>query len=217
MNVEQARFNMIEQQIRPWDVLESSVLELLAVIRREDFVPAEHRALTFMDTEVPLNGGQSMLAPRVEARLLQELKIARHEKVLEVGTGSGFMAAMLGHKAQRVETMEIDPRLAEQAAAKLKRAGLSNVRVHQADGSQGLASEAPFDAILLSGSVAEVPQALLAQLKIGGRLVAVVGGEPMMVAQIVTRKGENEYESHPLFDVVVPRLVGFAEKSAFAF
>ena len=217
MNVEQARFNMIEQQIRPWDVLESSVLELLAVIRREDFVPADHRNLAFMDTEVPLSGGQSMLAPRVEARLLQELKIARHEKVLEVGTGSGFMAAMLGHKAQRVETMEIDPQLAEQAAAKLKRAGLANVRVHQADGSQGLASEAPFDAILLSGSVAEVPQALLAQLKIGGRLVAIVGAEPMMVAQIVTRKGESEYEAQSLFDVVVPRLVGFAEKSAFAF
>ena len=217
MNVEQARFNMIEQQIRPWDVLERSVLDLLAVIRREDFVPADHRNLAFMDTEVPLSGGQFMLAPRVEARLLQELKIARHEKVLEVGTGSGFMAAMLGHKAQRVETMEIDPQLAEQAAAKLKRAGLANVRVHQADGSQGLASEAPFDAILLSGSVAEVPQALLAQLKIGGRLVAIVGAEPMMVAQIVTRKGESEYEAQSLFDVVVPRLVGFAEKSAFAF
>jgi len=217
MNVEQARFNMIEQQIRPWDVLDASVLELLSVIRREDFVPAEHRALTFMDTEVPLHGGQSMLEPRVEARLLQELKLARHEKVLEVGTGSGFMAALLGHKAQRVETMEIDPQLAEAAAAKLKRAGLANVRVHQADGSQGLASEAPFDAILLSGSVAEVPQALLAQLKIGGRLVAVVGAEPVMVAQIVTRKGESEFETRPLFDTLAPRLIGFAEKPAFAF
>ena len=217
MNVEQARFNMIEQQIRPWDVLDASVLELLAVIRREDFVPAEHRALAFMDVEVPLQAGQAMLAPRLEARLLQELKIQRHEKVLEVGTGSGFVAALLGHKAQRVETMEIDPQLAETAAAKLKRAGLTNVRVHQQDGSVGLASEAPFDAILLSGSVAEVPQALLAQLKIGGRLVAVVGSEPMMVAQIVTRKAEHEFETHPLFDTVAPRLVGFAEKAAFAF
>lgn len=217
MNVEQARFNMIEQQIRPWDVLEASVLELLAVIRREDFVPAEHRALAFMDVEIPLHGGQSMLAPRVEARLLQELKIQRHEKVLEIGTGSGFMAALLGHKAQRVETMEIDPQLAETAAAKLKRAGLTNVRVHQQDGSAGLASEAPFDAILLSGSVAEVPQALLAQLKIGGRLIAIVGGEPVMAAQIVTRKGEHEFETRTLFETVAPRLVGFAEKTAFAF
>ncbi|XHS77056.1 protein-L-isoaspartate O-methyltransferase [Burkholderiaceae bacterium UC74_6] len=217
MNVEQARFNMIEQQIRPWDVLDASVLELLAVIRREDFVPAEHRALAFMDVEIPLHGGQAMLSPRVEARLLQELKIQRHEKVLEVGTGSGFMAALLGHKAQRVETMEIDPQLAESAAAKLKRAGLTNVRVHQQDGAQGLAAEAPFDAILLSGSVAEVPQALLAQLKIGGRLVAIVGGEPVMAAQIVTRKGEHEFETRTLFETVAPRLVGFAEKTGFAF
>jgi len=217
MNVEQARFNMIEQQIRPWDVLDASVLELLAVIRREDFVPAEHRALAFMDVEIPLHGGQSMLAPRVEARLLQELKIQRHEKVLEVGTGSGFMAALLGHKAQRVETMEIDPQLAETAAAKLKRAGLTNVRVHQQDGSKGLANEAPFDAIILSGSVAQVPQALLDQLKIGGRLIAVVGGEPVMAAQIITRKGEHEFEARTLFETVAPRLVGFAEKAAFAF
>lgn len=170
-----------------------------------------------MDVEIPLHGGQSMLAPRVEARLLQELKIARHEKVLEVGTGSGFMAALLGHKAQRVETMEIDPQLAETAAAKLKRAGLTNVRVHQQDGSKGLANEAPFDAIILSGSVAQVPQALLDQLKIGGRLIAVVGGEPVMAAQIITRKGEHEFEARTLFETVAPRLVGFAEKAAFAF
>ncbi|MBV8500781.1 MAG: protein-L-isoaspartate O-methyltransferase [Paucibacter sp.] len=217
MNIEQARFNMIEQQIRPWDVLDASVLELLAVIRREDFVPAEHRALAFMDVEVPLHGGQCMLAPRVEARLLQELKIARHEKVLEIGAGSGFMAALLGHKAQRVETMEIDPQLAEQAASKLKRAGLSNVRVHQADGANGLPGEAPFDAILLSGSVGEVPAGLLAQLKIGGRLVAIVGNEPVMAAQLITRKAENDYESRTLFETVAPRLIGFAEKPAFAF
>jgi len=217
MNVEQARFNMIEQQIRPWDVLDASVLELLAVIRREDFVPAEHRALAFMDVEVPLQGGQAMLAPRVEARLLQELKIQRHEKVLEIGTGSGFMAALLGHKAQRVETMEVNPELAESAAAKLKRAGLTNVRVHQQDGAQGLASEAPFDAILLSGSVAQVPQVLLDQLKIGGRLVAIVGGEPVMAAQIVTRKAEHDFETRTLFETAAPRLVGFAEKPAFAF
>jgi protein-L-isoaspartate(D-aspartate) O-methyltransferase len=208
---------MIEQQIRPWDVLDASVLELLAVLRREDFVPAEHRALAFMDVEVPLHGGQSMLAPRVEARLLQELKIARHEKVLEIGTGSGFMAALLGHKAQRVETMEIDPVLTEAAAARLKRAGLANVRVHQADGAQGLAGEAPFDAILLSGSVAEVPQALLTQLKVGGRLAAIVGKEPVMAAQLITRKAENDFETRTLFETVAPRLIGFAEKPAFAF
>ena len=217
MNAEQARFNMIEQQIRPWSVLDLGVLDLLALVKREDFVPPEHKSLAFMDVEVPLHGGQCMLAPRVEARLLQELKIARHEKVLEIGTGSGFMAALLGHKAQRVETMEIDPVLAEQASANLRRAGMMNVRVHLQDGSQGLAAEGPFDAILLSGSVALVPEALLAQLKVGGRLAAIVGDEPVMTGQLITRKSEKEYTTVKLFDTVAQRLIGFAEHPAFAF
>ncbi|MCZ8074075.1 MAG: protein-L-isoaspartate O-methyltransferase, partial [Paucibacter sp.] len=127
MNIEQARFNMIEQQIRPWDVLDAGVLQLLAVVKREDFVPPASKGLAFMDTEVALAGGQRMLAPRVEARLLQELKVARHEKVLEVGTGSGFMAALLGHRAQRVLSLEINPELAAQATLNLKRAGVLNV------------------------------------------------------------------------------------------
>ncbi|MDN3920276.1 protein-L-isoaspartate O-methyltransferase family protein [Roseateles violae] len=220
MNIEQARFNMIEQQIRPWDVLDAGVLALLAVVRREDFVPAAQRALAFMDTEVPLGNvaaGQVMLAPRVEARLLQELNIARHEKVLEIGTGSGFMAALLGHKAQHVDTLELDAELAAQAADKLKRAGLTNVTVRQQDGAQGLAAEAPFDAILLSGSVEAVPEALLQQLKIGGRLAAIVGEEPVMRAQLITRKGEQQFETRVLFDTVAPRLSGFAAHSRFAF
>jgi len=217
MNIEQARFNMIEQQIRPWDVLDAGVLALLAVVKREDFVPEAHRALAFMDTEIPLGGGQAMLAPRVEARLLQELAIARHEKVLEIGTGSGFMAALLGHRAQHVDTLELDPELAAQAADKLKRAGVMNVRVRQQDGSQGLAAEAPFDAILLSGSVAEVPAVLLSQLKLGGRLAAIVGDEPVMRAQLITRVGEAEYATRTLFDTVAPRLQGFAARNSFAF
>jgi len=217
MNTEQARFNMIEQQIRPWNVLDAGVLSLLAVVRREDFVPAAHRALAFMDVEVPLGAGQVMLAPRVEARVLQELKVQRHEKVLEIGAGSGYMAALLGHKAQSVHTLETDPGLAAKATENLRRAGVLNVTVHQQDGAAGLAAEAPFDAIVLSGSVAEVPQALLAQLKVGGRLVAVVGDEPVMVAQLIQRTGEQSYVSRPLFDTVAPRLVGFAEHSAFQF
>ena len=217
MNTEQARFNMIEQQIRPWDVLDAGVLELLAVLKREDFVPAEHRALAFMDVEVPLAGGQCMLAPRVEARMLQELHIARHEKVLEIGAGAGYMAALLGSKAQQVLTLEINPALAELATANLRRAGIMNVRVLQQDGSSGLAGEAPFDAIVLSGSVALVPDALLAQLKVGGRLIAIVGDQPMMVAQLITRTSESNFETRALFDTVAPRLVGFAEHPAFTF
>ena len=220
MNIEQARFNMIEQQIRPWDVLDAGVLSLLAVVRREDFVPPACKALAFMDTEIPLGdvaAGESMLAPRVEARLLQELKVARHEKVLEVGTGSGFMAALLGHKAQRVISLEINADLAAAATANLRRAGVMNVSVLNQDGAEGLPSEAPFDVILLSGSVADVPAELLAQLKVGGRLGAIVGGLPVMRAQVITRVGESDYRTTTLFDTVAPRLQGFVRRNAFAF
>jgi len=217
MNVEQARFNMIEQQIRPWEVLDDSVLQLLAVVKREDFVPTAYKALAFVDTEVPLPEGECMLAPKVEARMLQELKVARHEKVLEVGAGSGFMAALLAHKAQQVHTMEIKPALAQLALQNLKRAAVFNVRVHEADGSRGLPSEAPFDAICLSGSVAEVPAALLQQLKIGGRLIAIVGQEPVMRCVLVTRTGEAAFQRVELFDTVAARLHGFEEPSRFKF
>jgi protein-L-isoaspartate(D-aspartate) O-methyltransferase len=217
MNVEQARFNMIEQQIRPWDVLDPAVLSLLTIVKREDFVPAAYRPLAFVDTEVPLPGGQCMLAPRVEARLLQELALHKHERVLEVGAGSGYMAALLAHRAQQVITLEIVPELVQLAAANLKRAAIVNAGVRQADGSRGLPGEAPFDAIVLSGSVAEVPQGLLGQLKVGGRLVAIVGQQPVMRATLVTRSSEHGYASVELFDTVAPRLVGFDEPAKFSF
>ena len=217
MNIEQARFNMIKQQIRPWDVLDAGVLSLLAVVKREDFVAAAFRALAFVDTEVPLPGGQQMLVPRVEARLLQELKVARHEKVLEIGTGSGFMAALLGHRAQRVFSLEIMPELVSLATENLKRAGVMNVTVLAQDGAQGLPEEEPFDVILLSGSVAEVPATLLKQLKVGGRLAAIVGEEPVMRAQLISRVGENDFSTRDLFDTVAPRLSGFVAHSAFVF
>lgn len=217
MNIEQARFNMIEQQIRPWDVLDPAVLALLAVVRREDFVPPSLRALAFVDMEVPLPGGQCMLAPRVEARLLQELHVAKHERVLEVGAGSGFMAALLAHRAQQVTTLEIVPELVEMATANLRRAAVMNTRVVEADGARGLAGEAPFDVILLSGSVPSVPNDLLNQLKVGGRLVAIVGDEPMMRAMLVTRESQAGFKSKVLFDTVAPRLSGFSQPSKFHF
>ena len=215
--IEQARFNMIEQQIRPWDVLDPAVLTLLAVVKREDFVPAAHRALAFMDLEVPLDGGQVMLAPRVEARLVQELAPGRHEKVLEIGTGSGHVAALLAHRAQSVVTLEKRPALASAARAALQRAAVHNVEVRDADGAQAAAVAGPWDAILLSGSVAELPRALLQQLKVGGRLVGVVGQEPVMRAVRVTRHGESDFRTEELFDTVVPRLDGFPEPRAFRF
>ena len=161
MNVEQARFNMIEQQIRPWEVLDANVLALLGTVRREDFVPPAMRALAFVDTQVPLlpgaPDGPRMLEPRVEARLLQELKVQRHEKALEIGTGSGFMAALLAHRAQQVVTLECNPELARLARENLRRNGLLNVQVvdvKAADAVKGHAAEAPYDVIALSGSVA---------------------------------------------------------------
>ena len=217
MNIEQARFNMIEQQIRPWDVLNLGVLELLAVVKREDFVPPEHRALAFVDTEVPLPGGQCMLAPKVEARILQELDVRKHERVLEIGAGSGHMAALLAHKAQQVTSLEIDAELASFASANLQRAGVTNASVVHADGAHGLPSDAPFDVIVLSGSVAEVPQALLAQLKTGGRLAAIVGFEPVMRALLITRSSDEGVERRVLFDTVAPRLRGFPEPTRFNF
>jgi len=217
MNFEQARFNMIEQQIRPWDVLDPGVLELLAIVRREDFVPPEHRALAFVDTEVPLPNGQSMLAPKVEARLLQELEVQRHERVLEVWAGSGHMAALLAHKAQHVTTLEIDPELARFAADNLRRARISNVTVVHADASRGVPEDGPFDVVVLSGSVAEVPRTMLAHLKPGGRLTAIVGQLPIMRAVLVTRSTESAFATRELFDTVAPRLKGFGEPSRFVF
>ncbi len=224
-SLEQARFNMIEQQIRPWDVLDPQVLKLLSVVRREEFVPEAHKALAFVDMEIPLTGGaeealttgRCMLAPRVEARLLQEVSPQPHEKVLEVGAGSGYMAALLAGRAQRVISLEIDPQLAALARANLQRAGIANVEVREADGAQGLRSEGPFDVIVLSGSVAEIPQALREQLKVGGRLVAIVGDLPMMRATLVTRTGEASFTTAQRWDTVAPRLQHFPQPSRFSF
>jgi protein-L-isoaspartate(D-aspartate) O-methyltransferase len=215
MDTEQARFNMIEQQIRPWDVLDPAVLSLLGVVKRELFVPAAHRAIAFVDCEVPLPAGQCMLAPRVEARLLQELGVQKHERVLEIGAGSGHMAALLAHRAQHVTTLEIVPELAKLAAANLKRAGVVNATVREADGAVP-GHDGPWDVIVLSGSVAEVPAFLRDQLKPGGRLVAIVGEPPIMRAELVTR-GHEGLATTVLFDTVAPRLVHFPEKPRFRF
>jgi len=217
MNIEQARFNMIEQQIRPWEVLDQGVLSLLAIVKREDFVPPAYRAMAFVDAEVPLPCGQCMLEPKVEARLLQELAVHKHERALEIGAGSGYMAALLGHKAQHVTTLEIAPELVRLATNNLRRASLINVTVREADGSRDTPADAPFDVILLSGSVAEVPQSLLGQLRIGGRLAAIVGQLPVMRAVLFTRSSAHGFSSVELFDTVAPRLHGFDEPSRFKF
>jgi len=218
-DLERLRFNMIEQQIRPWDVLDFEILELLNNIRREDYVPAAHRGLAFFDMEIPLGEGpgQEMLSPKVEARMLQDLHIQKHESVLEIGTGSGFMAALLAARAAQVLSLEIDPQLAASAEKNLRANGVGNVEVRVADGSKPLPSGPTFDVIVLSGSVARVPQNLLGSLKTGGRLAAIVGDEPMMRAHFITRVSEGQWNTVQPWDTVAPRLLNFPEPSRFNF
>ena len=215
--LERARFNMIEQQIRPWEVLDPVVLQLLSQVRREQFVPQAEKALAFVDMEIPLPGGQHMLAPKVEARLLQELQVQPGDRVLEIGTGSGHMAALLGARAREVLGIELRPELVRMAQDNLRAAGFSNVDVRQGDGASDLSGLGQFDVILLSGSVAQVPEPLLRQLNVGGRLAAIVGDEPMMRATIVTRTGESAFQTRQPWDTVAQRLEHFPEPSRFVF
>jgi len=216
-NVAQARFNMIEQQIRPWNVLDTEVLALLADVAREDFVPESQRALAFADMEVSIGHGESMLAPRLQARLLQDLQVQSHERVLEIGAGSGYLTALLARRAASVLSLEIQPELASMARANLLRAGVHNAEVRVADGAKPLRGEGPFDAILLGGSVADVPKHLLDLLAVGGRLISIVGDEPIMSATLVTRVGPADVRTAKLWDANAERLHGFAEHSQFHF
>jgi protein-L-isoaspartate(D-aspartate) O-methyltransferase len=220
-----ARFNMIEQQIRPWEVLDRRVLDLLTEVRREDFVPRALRNLAFADMELPLNQppveGQVMLAPRVEARLLQDLAIQSTDRVLEIGTGSGHMAALLASLAREVVSLEIDEGLAVAARERLRLAGIDNAAVRvadaAADGFAACRTEAPWDVILLSGSVSEVPASLLDLLTPGGRLGAIVGDEPVMRATLITRTADQTFETVQPWDTVAPRLRNFPQRSRFSF
>ncbi|WP_150612014.1 protein-L-isoaspartate O-methyltransferase family protein [Pandoraea terrigena] len=222
MNYEQARFNMIEQQIRPWDVLDQEVLNLLKLVKREEFVPTAQRALAFTDVELPLPGAaiadksQHMMFPRVEARILQALAPKKHENVLEIGTGSGYMAALLAYNAHHVTSIEFDANLAQAAQQTLRANGVTNVEVVNADGAQGWSAAAPYDAIAISGGLVELPQAFLDQLKVGGRLAAFIGGSPVMEAVLITRVSETEYRRENLFETQVAYLVA-TQPSRFKF
>jgi protein-L-isoaspartate(D-aspartate) O-methyltransferase len=217
MNIEQARFNMVEQQIRPWNVLDLSVLELLSTVKREAFVPAAFKDLAFADIELPLGHGQCMLAPRLEARLLQDLGVQPHENVLEIGTGSGYMTALLAHRALKVTSLELSSDLVNTARTNLRNTGVQNVEVKQADGALLTEADGSFDVIVLSGSVTEVPQALLQMLKVGGRLAAVVGNEPVMCATFITRTSTTDFRTTQPWDCDAPRLQNFPEPSKFQF
>jgi protein-L-isoaspartate(D-aspartate) O-methyltransferase len=217
MNIEQARFNMIEQQIRPWNVLDQDVLDLLLIVKREDFVPADYKSLAFVDSEIPLGAGESMFTPKLEARLLQELQLKKHETVLEIGAGSGYMAALLAHKARHVTTVEILPELKTMAETNLAKAGITNVTVALGNGAQGWAQGAPFDVIVISGGLEVLPDAFLKQVKVGGRIAALVGRAPVMSCNIVTRVSETAFETTKVFETNVKYLSGAAASSNFTF
>jgi protein-L-isoaspartate(D-aspartate) O-methyltransferase len=217
MNMQQARFNMIEQQIRPWNVLDLDVLALLEQIPRENFVAAGQEVLAYVDTELPLPCGQFMLSPRVQARMFHDLKILPHETVLEIGTGSGYLTALLASKAAHVVSLEIHAEIADLAKATLSKAGVQNVEVIHTDAAHYKSPKAPFDVIVLTGSVADVPAFIFDQLKVLGRVMAIVGQEPMMRTTIYKGISENKFETTQPWDTVAPCLEGFPEPSKFKF
>ena len=221
MNLEQARHNMIEQQIRPWDVLDNDVLQTLVAVRREAFVPAAYQSLAFVDSEIPLPCGQNMLSPKLEARLLQEAQLTGSERVLEIGAGSGYMAALLANHADHVVTVELEPELKQLAEGNLKAYGVTNVTVEQGDAARGWVSHgkqsAPYDVILLSGSVPVLPEALLTQVRVGGRILAVIGDAPAMSACLITRTADDAWDTQKLFETSIKPLKNATRPSSFRF
>jgi protein-L-isoaspartate(D-aspartate) O-methyltransferase len=222
MNIEQARFNMVEQQIRPWDVLDQGVLDLLHKIHREDFVPPEHAALAFVDMEIPLGAGKTsvdaaMWSPKLEARVLQELNIGPGDRVLEVGTGSGYLAALMAQFAREVVSVEIVPEFSAAAAAKLRAHGIANVHLRVGDAAHGWADAEGFDVIVLTGSTPLLADGFRHSLHVGGRLFAITGVAPVMQAQLVTSTAPGKYRSVTLFETCVTALVNAPHPAAFVF
>ena len=217
MNFEKARFNMVEQQIRPWEVLDQDVLDLLMTVKREEFVPAAYRDLAFTEVEIPIGCGQVMLKPVIEGKVLQALRLGKADSVLEIGTGSGYFAALLAARTEWVRTIELEPELVKLAGANLARNGVENVVVVQGDGIAGWAERAPYDVIVVSGGLPFVPQALLEQLKVGGRLFAFVGEAPVMKARLITCEAEGRFRTEDVFETVVPMLENAPQREAFSF
>ena len=217
MNFEQARFNMIEQQIRTWEVLDPGVLDLLHEVKREDFVPAAHRELAFADLEVPLGHGEAMMQPKIEARILQELALQPNETVYEVGTGSGYLTALLARRSRQVTSAEIHPDFKARAAASLAAAGIANVTLLEGDSAARPLTEAPYDVIVITGSLPLLPQAFMERLAPGGRLFAVVGDAPVMKAVLVRQPAAGSFQTVELFETLLKPLVNAPQPSRFRF
>lgn len=216
MNLEQARFNMIEQQIRTWEVLDPVVLDLLHQVPREDFVPDNYKGLAFADLEIPLGHGQVMLSPKLEARMLQTLDLKPTDNVLEIGTGSGYMTALLAKLAQHVDSVEIIQEFSHLAAQKLAAHGINNVTLEVGDGARSW-DEKSYDAIVLTGSVPLFPKDFQHQLKPGGRLLAIVGEAPAMEAVLTTCQSAGVYSRISLFETCIPALQHAPQPERFSF
>lgn len=215
--VERARFNMVEQQIRPWEVLDQEVLDLLFAVRREEFVPAQYRSLAFVDMEIPLGHGETMLAPRLEARMLQELAVRPGDRILEIGTGSGYMTALLAKRGGHVTSVEIIPEFSAQAAAQLEAHGITNVTLEVGDAARGWDRHAPYDVIVLTGSVPVLADAFQRSLNPGGRLLAVVGEAPVMEARLIVCAGSGACNALGLFETCIPALRNAPQPERFVF
>jgi protein-L-isoaspartate(D-aspartate) O-methyltransferase len=217
MDLEQARTNMVEQQIRTWEVLDQDVLDLLYVVPREEFVAPKQRALAFSDMQLPIIEGARMWEPKLEARVLQELEVHKTDRVLEVGTGSGYLTALLAHRAAHVFSVEINPALAAFGRHNLERHGTTNITLEVGDAARGWPTHAPYQVIVLTGSTPVLPRAFYQQLDVGGRLFAVVGELPVMTARLVTCTGRGAFHTVDLFETVVAPLVNAEHPPRFRF
>lgn len=217
MDIEQARFNMIESQIRTWEVLDQEILDVLFATKREEFVPPQYRSLAFADMEIPLGHGELMLAPKLEARMLQALGLMATDKVLEVGTGSGYVSALLARLAGQIVSIERLEEFSHSAGRKLAGHDIRNVTLEVGDAADGWAKQAPYDAILLTGSVPVLPDAFRKQLAIGGRLLAVIGEAPVMTATLIIRVSEAAYSSDGLFETCILPLRNVRQPERFVF
>jgi protein-L-isoaspartate(D-aspartate) O-methyltransferase len=217
MNIEQVRFNMIEQQIRPWDVLNQTVLDLLVQVKREDFVPAQYSTLAFVDMETPLGHGEVMMSPKLEARILQEVAVQPTDTVLEIGTGSGYLTALLSHLGKRVYSVDIVSDFKMQTHAKLASHGIKNVNLETGDAAKGWSKHGKYDVIIVTGSLPVLPESMLKDLNIGGRLFAITGDAPAMSAQLITCMATDSYNTVTLFETNIKPLKNALQPERFVF
>lgn len=220
MDFKQARFNMVEQQVRPWNVLDLRVLEVINTIPREEFTPDNYKNLAYADTRIPLTDetdGCCMLNPNIEGRILQHLNIGEDDVVLEIGTGSGYLSACMASLARHVDSVEINQDLCAVAEKNLAKQNIANVTITEGDASKGWHQKQFYDAIAITGSMPEIPQVYKKMLKIGGRLFIIIGSAPAMTAHLITRTDKNQWTTKKLFETCVDPICGTEKAETFCF